>query len=133
MASIRDLGHGMRRRMGLSSSYTESLEPSGGQVSPTLDQHYEAAKATSSSRAALGDGPIDTPHETMSHDQNAPAELNEVGGSIAGERNGAAYKVTASATHITDPTVGPTTARGRIVVSGGVTSEFYSSVQSSED
>jgi hypothetical protein len=135
MANSRDLGHAMRRRMGTPSSYTESLEPSSGQAMPTLDQHYEAAKSMTSSRVSLGDGPIDDPHELMSHDQNAPAELDEVGTSPAGERSGAMYRVTSHASHFADPTHGPTTARGRIVVSGtsGVSSEFFSSVQSSEE
>jgi hypothetical protein len=135
MANSRDLGHAMRRRMGTPSSYTESLEPSSGQMMPTLDQHYEVAKSKTSSRVSLGEGPIDTPHEVMSHEQDAPSELGEVNTHPVGERSGAMYRVTSDASHFADPTHGPTTARGRIVVSGtsGISSEFFSSVQSSEE
>jgi hypothetical protein len=101
----------MRRRTGAPSNHFEAAGASAGQTHPTLDDHYNMAQSAESSRVAIGEGPIDTPHETMSAEQDAPATTSGSGF----DRNGATYRVSTAATHLADPTVGPTIAKGRIV------------------
>lgn len=121
MPEWSDMGHAMRRRIGAPSNSLEAAGPTNGRQHPTHEEHYAAATAANSSRVALGEGPIDTPHEVMSDEQAAPSNLGKVkavGSTVkpsASERNGASFNVTAHATHFMDPTVGPTTAQGRIV------------------
>lgn len=119
-----DMGHAMRRRIGAPSNHLEAAGPTNGRQHPTHEEHYDMARSANSSRVSLGDGPIDTPHEVMSDEQAAPMAA---GGQ---DRNGASYKITASASHFMDPTVGPTTAQGRLVTGSGagLSSEFYSAV-----
>ena len=130
MAKWTDMGHAMRRRVGAPSNHFEAAGATAGQTHPTLDDHYNHAQSSTSARVALGDGPIDTPHETMSPEQNAPSFM---GDASKDDRNGASYKVTASIPVLADPTVGPTYAKGRIVQStmGGTTANFYSAVEDS--
>lgn len=121
MPEWSDMGHAMRRRIGAPSSHLDAVGPTNGRQHSTHNEHYEAAKGSNSSRVALGDGPIDTPHEVMSDEQAAPSNLGKVkvvGSKVkppATERSGASYNVTASASGLMDPTVGPTTAQGRLV------------------
>jgi hypothetical protein len=109
MPEWSDMGHAMRRRIGAPSNHLEAAGPTNGRQHPTHEEHYDMARSANSSRVALGSGPIDTPHEVMSDEQGAP--------SVSGgqDRNGAAYKITADASHFMDPTVGPTIAKGRLV------------------
>jgi len=124
MPEWSDMGHAMRRRIGAPSNHLEAAGPTNGRQHSTHHEHYEAARSADSSRVSLGEGPIDTPHEVMSDEQAAPMAS---GGQ---DRNGASYKVTAHATHFMDPTVGPTTAQGRLVSGSeaGFSSEFYSAM-----
>lgn len=132
MANWSDMGHAMRRRIGAPSSSLDAIGAAATQTHPTLDDHYEAAKSANSSRVALGDGPIDTPHETMSPEQNAPANMSKAGGTAPAERNGAAYRVTASVPVMADPSVGPTVANGRILRNAvGTSDSFYSAANDS--
>lgn len=127
MPEWSDMGHAMRRRIGAPSSHLEAIGPTNGRQHSTHQEHYDAARAADSSRVALGDGPIDTPHEVMSQEQGAPTDTS------GPDRNGASYKVTATASNFMDPTVGPTTAKGRLLVSqtSDISSDFYSSIDSS--
>lgn len=122
MPEWSDMGHAMRRRIGAPSSHLDGAGLTNGRQHPTHEEHYEAAKGSNSSRVALGDGPIDTPHEVMSDEQAAPTTAS------GPDRNGASYKVTASSSGFMDPTVGPTSAQGRLVTGSdaGFSSEFYS-------
>jgi hypothetical protein len=124
MPEWADMGHAMRRRIGAPSNHLEAAGPTNGRQDPTHEEHYDRARSADSSRVALGDGQIDTPHEVMSDEQAAPTDVSGV------DRNGASYKVTAEASHFMDPTVGPTTAKGRLVTGSeaGFSSEFYSAV-----
>lgn len=111
MPTWSDQGHAMRRRTGAPSNHFEAAGSTVGQTHPTLDDHYDMAQAAGSSRVAIGEGPIDTPHEVMSDEQAAPETTSSTGF----DRNGASYRVSAATTHVADPTVGPTIAKGRIV------------------
>lgn len=124
-----DVGYAIRRRQG-GSSYMNTLGSTTG--TGTADEHYDKAKSSGSARIALGDGPIDTPHETMSPEQNAPAEMGSK--SVAGERLGASYSITAKTSGLMDPTHGPTQAQGRTVpsVRGKSNANFQSGIQSAE-
>lgn len=127
MAEWADRGHAMRRREGLPSSHLGASGASAGQQNPTLDDHYQHAAAMDSVRVAQGEGPIDSPLETMSDQQHAHAP--EAGGS----RHGARYTVEASTAFTADPTVGPTQRSGRIVpTNAGMAGSFQDSIQASE-
>ncbi len=127
MAEWADLGHAQRRRQGVPSSHFEAAGPSAGRQHATSDEQYEAAKAADSTRVAQGDGPIDTPLEAMSPEQHAHAPA---GGA---ERHGAKFNVTAAATVLADPTLGPTTRSARIVPSlGTISGGFQDAIQASE-
>lgn len=135
MPKWADTGHNMRRRAGVPMSYTETTGASDARVHQTSEEHYEMAKGQDSPRVAMGDGPIDTPHEVMSDEQNAPAmgtmmpkknvqsadpAAQPVGirqNVLYNERMGAQYRVTVNSYNTTDPNVGPTQASGRIVPS----------------
>lgn len=134
MAKWTDMGHAMRRRSGAPSNHFESAGPTNGRDHDTAEEQYDMAKGQNSARVALGDGPIDTPHEVMSPEQNMPqkgtmvAKKNTqaadptVGGvgyrtNVLQEKLGASYRVTANTDFTVDPTVGPTMANARVIPS----------------
>lgn len=135
MAKWTDMGHGMRRRVGAPSNHLESAGPSNGRDHSTHEEQYEMAKSQNSARVALGDGPIDTPHEVMSPEQNAPqkgtlvAKKNtQAGDPTAGgkanrsnvlynEKLGASYRVQVNYAPVADPVAGPTMASARVIPS----------------
>lgn len=136
MGKWTDMGHAMRRRMGAPSNHLESAGPTSGRDHDTHEEQYEMAKSQNSPRVALGDGPIDTPHEVMSPKQNAPAkgtmmpkknvQSQDPTGYGAGparsnvlynERLGASYRVSVPYTPTVDPVAGPTMASARVIPS----------------
>jgi hypothetical protein len=115
-------------------SHLESAGPSNGRDHNTHEEQYEMAKSQHSPRVALGDGPIDTPHEVMSPKQNAPLKGKlmpkknvQAGDPTAGgkanrvnvsqEKLGASYRVSVPFTPTTDPAAGPTLANARTIPS----------------
>lgn len=131
-----DMGHAMRRRMGAPTNHLESAGPTNGRDHDTAEEQYEMAKSNNSSRVSLGEGPIDTAHEVMSPEQNAPAkgtlvpkkstQSQDPTGYGAGpartnvlynERLGASYRVSVPMTATVDPVAGPTMANARTIPS----------------
>lgn len=135
MAKWTDLGHGMRRRVGAPMNHLEAAGPTSGRDHDTSEEQYEMAKGQNSPRVALGDGPVDTPHEVMSPEQNMPQKgtmvpkhNTQAGDPTAGgvghrnnvmynERLGASYKVTVNTDFTVDPAAGPTMANARVIPS----------------
>lgn len=135
MGKWTDMGHAMRRRTGAPSNHLESAGPTSNRDHQTHEEQYDMAKSQNSPRIALGDGPIDTPHEVMSPEQNAPQKGTLVSkknvqsadpayvGTLTGrnnvsqERLGASYRVSVPYTPTTDPTLGPTQAQGKVIPS----------------
>jgi hypothetical protein len=99
----------------------------------TSDEAHEVAKNANSARVSMGDGPIDTPHEVMSPEQNAPLKgklipkkstqsADPTAGGKANrvnvlEKMGATYKVNATYSPQHDPAAGATMANARIIPS----------------
>lgn len=135
MGKWTDMGHAMRRRMGAPSNHLESAGPTAGRDHDTAEEQYEMAKSQNSPRIALGDGPIDTPHEVMSPEQNAPQKGTLVskknvqasdptaGGKanrsnvLYNEKLGASYRVSVPYSPTVDPVAGPTMANARVIPS----------------
>jgi hypothetical protein len=135
MAKWTDTGHAMRRRMGAPSNHFEAAGPTSGRKHDTHEEQYEMAKGQNSPRVALGEGPIDTAHEVMSPEQNAPQKGTMVSkkntqsqdpsymGPMSGrtnvmqERLGASYRVSVPYTPTVDPVAGPTMASARVIPS----------------
>jgi len=135
MAKWTDRGHAMRRRTGAPSNHLESAGPTNGRDHDTAEEQYGMAKNLNSARVSLGDGPIDTPHEVMSPEQNMPQKgtlvakhntqaADPTAGGVGHRNNvmyseklGASYRVTANTDFTVDPTVGPTMANARVIPS----------------
>lgn len=134
MAKWTDRGYAMRRREGAPSNHLESAGSAKGRDHDTAEEQYEMAKGQNSPRIALGEGAIDTPHEVMSPEQNAPQKGTLVskknvqagdptaGGAgnrtnVSQEKLGASYRVSVPYTPTVDPVAGPTMASARIIPS----------------
>ena len=134
MGKWTDMGHAMRRRLGAPSNHLESAGSTKGRDHDTAEEQYDMAKGQNSPRIALGEGAIDTPHEVMSPEQNAPLKGTLVskknvqagdptaGGAgnrtnVSQEKLGASYRVSVPYTPTVDPVAGPTMASARIIPS----------------
>lgn len=136
MGKWTDMGHAMRRRVGAPSNHLESAGSASGRDHNTAEEQYDMAKSQNSPRIALGEGQIDTPHEVMSPEQNAPQKGTLVakkstqsqdptgygGGAnrsnvLYNERLGASYRVSVPYTPTVDPVAGPTMANARVIPS----------------
>jgi len=138
MATNYSVGHGMRRRSGIPSSYTESAGTSMARSHQTSDEAYSAAAAAGSVRIPIGapttyTGSAGTPvakKNTQAADPTAGGKANRK--NI--ERVGATYRVQPKSTYVQlDPAAGPTMANARIVpsVQGRVAPNFDSGIQAS--
>jgi len=149
MAKWTDMGAAMRRRIGAPSNHLESAGKSMASSYMTSDEAHEAAKNANSARVAMGDGPIDSPLEVLSPEQNAPLKGKLIpkkstqsadptyGGKAnrvnVQEKLGATYKVTATYSPQHDVTAGATMANARIVPSilGRQNPNFQGGIQDS--
>jgi hypothetical protein len=138
MATNYSVGHGMRRRSGTPSSYTESAGTSMARSHQTSDEAYSAAAAAGSVRIPIGaavthTGTAGTPvakKNTQAADPTAGGKANRK--NI--EKVGATYRVQPKATYMQlDPAAGPTMANARIVpsVQGRVAPNFDAGIQAS--
>ena len=124
MATNYSIGHGMRRRSGIPSSYTEAAGKSMARAHNTSEENYEAAAAANSVRIPIGAAQVDTSYEgTLVPKKNVQAGDPTNPGSKVNkvnqlERSGATYMVQPKTGYaVVDPTVGPTMANARIVPS----------------
>ena len=149
MAKWTDMGAAMRRRIGAPSNHLESAGQSMARSNMTSDEAHEAAKAANSAKVSMGDGPIDSPHEVMSPEQNAPGKgtLVKKGSTQSQdptgygqsyrtnvqEKHGATYRVNATYSPQHDPAAGATMANARIIPSvlGRQNPNFQGGVQDS--
>lgn len=149
MAKWTDMGAAMRRRIGAPSNHLESTGQSMARSHMTSDEAHEVAKKSNSARIAMGDGPIDSPLEVLSPEQNAPLKgklmpkkstqsQDPTGYGQAVRENvlqkmGATYKVNASYSAMVDPVAGATMANARIVPSvlGRQNPNFQGGIQDS--
>lgn len=150
MAKWTDMGAAMRRRIGAPSNHLESTGQSMARSHMTSDEAHEVAKNANSARISMGDGPIDSPLEVMSPEQNAPLkgtlmpkknlQAGDPTGYGAGaprqnvlQKMGATYRVNASYSAMVDPAAGATMANARIVPSvlGRQNPNFQGGIQDS--
>jgi len=121
MATQFSTGHGMRRRSGIKSSYTEAAGKSMARMHNTSDEHYDAAAAANSVRVPIGPAaaaPALTGTPVPRHNVQAGDPTNP--GSKVNRQNiervGATYRIQPNTgISVVDPTVGPTMASARII------------------
>lgn len=149
MAKWTDMGAAMRRRIGAPSNHLESAGNSMARSHMTSDEAHEAAKSANSAKVSMGDGPIDSPLEVMSPEQNAPLKGKLIakkstqaadptyGGKAnrvnVQEKIGATYRVNATYSPQHDVAAGATMANARIVPSvlGRQNPNFQGGIQDS--
>lgn len=149
MAKWTDMGAAMRRRIGAPSNHLESAGNSMARSHMTSDEAHEVAKNANSAKVAMGDGPIDSPLEVMSPEQNAPLKGKLIpkkstqaadptyGGKAnrvnVQEKIGATYRVNATYSPQHDVVAGATMANARIIPSvlGRQNPNFQGGIQDS--
>jgi hypothetical protein len=132
MATNFSMGHGMRRRSGVPSSYTEAAGKSMARAHNTSDENYNEAAAANSVRIPIGAAQVEPSlRGTLVPKKNTKAADPTNPGSKANraniERAGATYRIQPKTGYsVVDPTVGPTMANARIVpsVAGRATPNF---------
>lgn len=149
MAKWTDMGAAMRRRIGAPSNHLEAAGDNMARSNMTSDEAHEAAKNANSARVSMGDGPIDSPLEVLSPEQNAPQKGTLIakkstqsadptyGGKAnrvnVQEKLGATYRVNATYSPQHDAAAGATMANARIVPSvlGRQNPNFQGGIQDS--
>jgi hypothetical protein len=137
MATSYSVGHGMRRRSGIPSSYTETTGTAMARAHKTSDEAYSDAAAAGSVRVPIAAATAAPALEgTLVAKKNVQASDPTAGGK-ANRKNieniGASYHVQPKTTFVQlDPAAGPTMASARIVpsVQGRVNPGFDSAIQS---
>jgi hypothetical protein len=136
MATNYSVGHGMRRRSGIPSSYTEAAGKSMARSHQTSEEHYSDASAAGSVRI-----PIGAPKTYTGSEGTAVPRKNTQGGEVSYaykqnrkniERVGASYRIQPNVNQVVvDPAVGPTMRNARVVpsVQGRVAPNFGSAMQ----
>ena len=132
MATNFSMGHAMRRRAGVPSSYTEAAGNSMARAHSTSEEHYDAAAAANSVRIPIGAAQAEPSLTgTLVPKKNTQAGDPTNPGSKANraniERVGATYRIQPKTGYsVVDPTVGPTMANARVVpsVAGRVNPNF---------
>lgn len=134
MATNYSVGHAIRRRSGIPSSYTESAGPAMARSHSTSEEQYEAAAAAGSVRIPIG-GAAPAPaltgtpvarKNTQAADPTAGGKANR---SNVLEKHGAQYRVAPkTGAAVVDPAIGPTMANARTIpsVQGRVAPNFGS-------
>ena len=132
MATNFSMGHAMRRRAGVPSSYTEAAGNSMARSHNTSEENYDAAAAANSVRIPIGAAQVEPVYRgTLIPKKNTQAGDPTNPGSKANraniERVGATYRIQPKTGYaVVDPTVGPTMANARVVpsVAGRVNPNF---------
>jgi hypothetical protein len=137
MATNYSVGHGMRRRSGIPSSYTEAAGTSMARSHNTSEENYAAAAAANSVRVPIGaaapapalKGTL-VPKKSGKGDVALGAKANRANVEVLG----ATYRIQPNVSAVVvDPAVGPTMASARTVpsVQGRVSPNFQSGEQAS--
>lgn len=134
MATNFSMGHGMRRRAGVPSSYTEAAGKSMARAHNTSEENYQEAAAANSVRIPIGTAQVEPSLKgALVPKKNVQAGDPTNPGSKVNraniERVGATYRIQPKTGYaVVDPTVGPTMANARIVpsVAGRSTPNFQS-------
>jgi hypothetical protein len=132
MTSSYSVGHGMRRRSGIPSSYTETAGSSMARNHATHEEAYEAAASVGSPRIPVSAAPalkgtLIPKKNTQAGDPTAGGKANRA--NI--ERIGASYRITVPFTPTIDPAAGPTMASAKIIPSvAGANANFQGGEQS---
>jgi hypothetical protein len=123
MATPYSVGHGMRRRTGTPSSYTEAAGKSMERFHNTSEENYEAAAAASSVRIPIGGAapapaltgtPVPRKNTQAADPTNPGSKANRV--NI--EKAGASYRIQPKiGVAVVDPAIGPTMANARVIPS----------------
>ena len=138
MATNYSVGHGMRRRSGTPSSYTESAGKNMARYHQTSDEAHSDADAAGSVRIPIGlQEAVPALQGTLVPKKNVQA-MDPTGAGSKGnrqniERIGATYRVTVPYTPTIDPAAGPTMANAKIVpsVAGRANPNFEAGIESS--
>ena len=139
MATNYSVGHGMRRRSGTPSSYTESAGKNMARYHQTSDEAHSDADAAGSVRIPIGlQEAVPALQGTLVPKKNVQA-MDPTGAGSKGnrqniERIGATYRVQPKATYMQlDPAAGPTMANARIIpsVAGRANPNFEAGIESS--
>lgn len=123
MATPFSVGHGMRRRSGIPSSYTEAAGNSMARSHMTSDEHYSNAADAMSVRVPIGAAaPAPALQGTLMPRKNTQAADPTNPGSKQNRQNiervGATYRIQPkTGAVVVDPSVGPTMANARIIPS----------------
>jgi hypothetical protein len=137
MATSYSVGHGMRRRSGISSNSLEAAGKSMARSHQTSEEATQAAAMAGSPRIPMGQaapvltGTLMPKHNTQAGDPTAGGKANRV--NI--EKIGATYRVQPKAMYMQlDPAAGPTLANARIIpsVAGRSNPNFEMGIQASE-
>ena len=132
MATNYSVGHGMRRRSGIPSSYTESAGKNMARYHKTSDEHFTDASAAGSVRVPIGaavtyTGSAGTPVAKKNVQAGDPTAGGKVNRANVLEKQGAQYRVVPkTGAVVVDPTIGPTMASARVIpsVQGRVAPNF---------
>jgi len=135
MATNYSVGHGMRRRSGIPSSYVEAAGKSMARSHSTSEEQYEAASAANSVRIPIGGaapapalkGTL-VPKKSGKGDVQLGAKVNRANVEVLG----ASYRIQPNTNvAVVDPTLGPTMGSARTVpsVQGRVAPNFDSGMQ----
>lgn len=139
MATNYGVGHGMRRRSGIPSSYTEAAGKNMARYHNTSEENYAAASAAGSVRVPIGAA------KTYTGSQGTPVAKKNVQagdptnpGSKANRANvealGASLRIQPNTgAAVVDPSIGPTMGSARVIpsVQGRVSPNFAGGIQTS--
>jgi hypothetical protein len=123
MATAYSVGHGMRRRAGIPSSYTQAAGKSMARFHNTSEENYQEAAAANSVRIPIGAAaPAPVLTGTLVPRKNVQAGDPTNPGSKANRQNieviGASYRIVPNTNvSVVDPAVGPTMANARVIPS----------------
>jgi len=124
MATPFSVGHGMRRRSGIPSSYTQAAGPSMARFHNTSEENYDAAAAANSVRIPIGGAapapalsgtPVPRKNVQAGDPTNPGSKVNRQN---VLERSGAQYRIVPNTgAAVVDPAIGPTMANARVIPS----------------
>jgi len=138
MATNYSVGHGMRRRSGIPSSYTQAAGNSMARSHNTSEENYAAAGAAGSVRIPIG-APTAAPalQGTLVGKKSSKGDVTL--GNKANRANievlGASYRIQPNVNQVVvDPSVGPTMTNARTVpsVAGRANPNFQSGMQAAD-
>jgi len=148
MARASKLGHAMRRRMGVPSSYSQTAGKNMDRMHKTSDEHYADHSAAGSARIPMGSDVYNVEAVAPEMGTLIPKKNVQAGDPVnpgsksgrrtpvlnpGGERLGAAYAPKATYATI-DPAAGLTMRNARVIpsVAGRATPNFGMGIQTSQ-